>query len=128
MNIAAQYRRNTVAGKSNIGLVILLYDRLVSSLFSAMAAMEAGQIEARTREMNHAIHILGHLQATLDFSSGGEVAESLNKFYSTAMFQIVRVSALGEVESVKQLIAQVVAISEAWREVERKETPSQVSA
>ena len=128
MNIASQYRRNSVSGKSNTGLLVLLYDRLIAALFSALGAMEAGQIEARGKEMGHAIRILGHLQATLDFAAGGEVAESLDRFYAIAMFQIVRVSALGEADSLKQLIAQIAAIGEAWREVERKEVRTPASA
>ncbi|MEO8725690.1 MAG: flagellar export chaperone FliS [Acidobacteriaceae bacterium] len=128
MNVASQYRRNSVSGKSNTGLVVLLYDRLICTLFAAMAAIEAGCIEARGKEMGHAIRILGHLQATLDFAAGGDVAESLNKFYAMAMFQIVRISALQEIDSLKQLIAQVAAISEAWREVERQEVHPRSSA
>jgi flagellar secretion chaperone FliS len=121
MNIASQYRRNAIEGKSNTGMVVLLYDRLVSALFSGMAAMEAGEIEARTKQMNHAIQILGHLQSTLDFNAGGEVAKSLDKFYSMAMLQIIRTSALKDANAVKQLIAQVALIGEAWRELEHKE-------
>ena len=124
MNVASHYRRNAIEGKNNTGLIVLLYDRLVSSLFSGMAAMEAGEIETRTKQMNHAIQILGHLHSTLDFNAGGEIAKSLDKFYSMAMLQILRASALKDVEIIKQLIAQVASVSEAWREVERQERGS----
>ncbi len=121
MNIASQYRRNSVGGKSNTGLVVLLYDAVIASMFSGLRAMKENDIERRTKDFDHAMRILGHLQSTLDHELGGEVAKSLDGFYAMVTTEIVRASALSDCERIEKLINHTASIAEAWREVEHKE-------
>src|SRR5437763_9876723 len=81
MNPALSYREAAVTGASPRRLVILLYEQAVEDLRRAMAAQNEGDIEGRTREINHALQVIGHLQATLDREQGGKVAEILERFY-----------------------------------------------
>ena len=74
MNPQLSYRETAVRGASPIRLIILLYEQVIEDLRRALAALEQGDIEKRTREINHAILVIGHLQATLDKEQGGQVA------------------------------------------------------
>ena len=58
-------------------MVVLLYDQLIKDLRRAAAKMN--DIEARTRELDHALKVLGQLQGTLDLTQG-EVASNLDRF------------------------------------------------
>ena len=60
---------------------MLLYEQAVQDLQRAMVAMREGDIERRTKELDHALLVIGQLQATLDLVRGGEVARNLDRFY-----------------------------------------------
>ena len=66
-------------------LVILLYEQAIEDLRRALAAHVRGDIEGRTREIDHAILVLGHLQATLDKNEAGQVAANLERFYQQSV-------------------------------------------
>ena len=81
MNPSLSYRKSAAAGASPLRLVILLYEQALEDLRRAQEALSRGDIEGRTREINHAILILGHLQGTIDHEQGGTVAANLERFY-----------------------------------------------
>lgn len=120
MNVLAEYQRNSVEGKSGIGLVVVLYDALVSALYKGAVAMKNGDIEARTNHLNKAMRIAGHLQATLDHTKGGEVAANLQRYYSALITQVLRACALSDASILEKEIANAASLAEAWREAERK--------
>src|SRR5258708_12211409 len=81
-NPRTAYRENEVRGATAIRLVVLLYEQLVQDLSQALQAIEQNDIELRTKRINHAILVIGHLQSPLDFAHGGKVAQDLNHFYN----------------------------------------------
>ena len=81
-NAALAYREAVLLGATPIGMVVLLYDRMVQDIHNAVAALKANDVEARSAHVNHALLILQQLQGTLDFAAGGPVAQQLDAFYS----------------------------------------------
>jgi flagellar secretion chaperone FliS len=81
-NPALAYSEATCIGATPVGLVVLLYDRLAQDIHHAVAAMDAGDLEARSGRINHALLILQQLQGTLDFQRGEGPARQLDVFYS----------------------------------------------
>src|SRR5947209_12182485 len=69
MNALSEYRRNAIEGKSGIGLVVVLYDALVGALYKGALAIKQGDIESRTKNLNQAIRIAGHLQRSEEHTS-----------------------------------------------------------
>src|SRR5580698_8407289 len=82
MNARLSYREAAVPGASPLRLVTLLYEQAVEDLRSAREAHRHNDIEGRTRHINHAILVIGHLQASLDKERGGRVAANLERFYT----------------------------------------------
>ncbi|GAC1643737.1 MAG: hypothetical protein NVS9B15_00370 [Acidobacteriaceae bacterium] len=119
MNVAAQYLRNSVDGKSGVGLVVVLYDALIASLYKGALATKAGEVEARTYHLNHAMRILGHLRSTIDHKAGGAVASTLDRYYSVTIAEILRAGALSDVSILERLISQTASVADAWREVDK---------
>lgn len=67
-NARTTYRENDVHGSSPVRLVVLLYDQIIQDLTKAAQAIEQNQVELRTKYINHAILVIGHLQSPLDFA------------------------------------------------------------
>ena len=82
MDAGSAYREGAVRGASRVRLVIFLYEQAIQDLRRAALAMERGQVEIRTRHINHAVSVIGHLQSTLDRERGGEVVRYLERYYT----------------------------------------------
>lgn len=119
MNPGLCYREAAVAGANPVRLVILLYEQAMSDLRHAVAAQLKGEIEERTREINHAIQVVGHLQATLDREQGGKVAAILERFYEQVRCGLVEAQCKQSASLLEQQIAHLLQVHEAWCAVER---------
>jgi len=108
--------------------VVLLYEQLVQDLRHDLQAIEQNDIELRTKRINHAILVIGHLQSPLDFANGGKVAQDLNHFYNVLRQNLVQVQFHPSRAGLSQQITDLLAVREAWTEVERAETSSIATA
>jgi flagellar protein FliS len=81
-DVALVYREAASLGASPLGVIVLLYDRLVQDIHGSIAAMKSEDIEVRSTHVNHALLILQELQGKLDLNSGGVAAQQLDAFYS----------------------------------------------
>ena len=111
-----------------MGLVVLLYEQVIEDLRRALAALGRGDVEARTREINHAILVIGHLQATLDRDHGGQVADNLERFYRQVSANLVEAQCGQSAGLLEQQISHLMLVHEAWCEVERSSTQPRPAA
>jgi flagellar secretion chaperone FliS len=120
MNTGAyqSYRQSTIHSASPVGLIVLMYDAALKSLYQAMDAIEAKDISRRTECLNHALEIVAHLQGSLDMEHGGEAARTLSHFYSFARARILTAGINNSVESVSGLAANVAKLRDAWQQVD----------
>jgi flagellar secretion chaperone FliS len=121
-NARKLYRENAVRGASRVGLVVLLYEQMIEDLRCAAKALDEGQIELRTRSINHAILVIGNLQSTLDFEQGGAVARNLDHFYNVLRSKLVEAQALASKQLLESQIKELLSLRDAWIEVDRAET------
>jgi len=119
-NAASEYRKRSVEGASPVGLVVLLYGGMITSLMRAIAAVEAGNIEKRVNELNKVLAMLAELQGTLDFEKGGAVAQQLEVFYTVVRSQILEASIKNSKPLLEELVKHMTAVKEAWQQVERE--------
>ena len=122
-NPRTAYRENDVRGATAVRLVVLLYEQLVQDLSQALQAIEQNDIELRTNRINHAILVIGHLQSPLDFANGGKVAQDLDHFYNVLRQNLVQIQFQPSKAALRQQIADLLAIREAWIEVEKATRP-----
>jgi flagellar protein FliS len=128
MNIQQSYREGTVWGASPVDLVVRLYERMIEDLRQVALAIEQNDIRRRTKHINHAILVVGHLQSPLDFANGGKVAKDLDHFYNTLRQNLVQVQFFPSQRGVAQLITDLLTVREAWVTVGRAESPSVAAA
>ncbi len=109
-------------GASPVRLVISLYEQAIEDLRRAVLALDQGDIEARTREINHALLVIAQLQGSLDMERGGEVARNLARFYGVLRAGLSEAQQKQSTVLLEQQISQLAEVHEAWLEVERATT------
>jgi flagellar protein FliS len=119
MDAKASYREAAVRGASPVRLVICLYEQAIEDLRLAVIALEKGDIETRTRGINHALMVIAQLQGSLDMERGGDVARNLARFYGVVRAGLVEAQMKQSVRILEQQISQLAVVYEAWLEVER---------
>lgn len=100
-------------------LVVCLYEQAIIDLRRAIMAFENGAVETRTREINHALLVLAHLQGSIDADRGGEVARNLQRFYNLVRAGLVEAQVKQSRLILEQQISQLTLVHEAWQQLER---------
>jgi flagellar protein FliS len=119
MDARTSYREAAVRGADPVQLVVFLYEQVVEDVRRALAALLRGDVEARTREINHALKVIGHLQGTLDTERGGGVAGNLEVFYNQVRKGLVEAQFQQSAKLLEEQIAHLMVVREAWVEVQR---------
>lgn len=123
MDPRTAYREAAARGASPVQLVIRLYEQVIDDLRQAANALDRQQVDLRTRKINHAILVIGHLQSTLDFANGGEAARDLNVFYDTLRQNLVRAQFAASKPMLTQQITDLLHVRSAWLVVEGSGNP-----
>jgi len=113
-----EYREAAVRGATPLRLVVILYEQVLEDLRRALAALESHDIEARTRAIDHALVVIGHLQATLNAEQGGEVARNLERFYRGIRKALLEAQCSQSSEILQEQIAAVTLVHDAWLQIE----------
>jgi flagellar protein FliS len=122
MDAIQAYHQAEVTGDNPVHLVVLLYDQLLRDLRRALDAFAKQDIPRRCHELDHALVVLGQLQGTLNPESGGEVASNLDRFYNLVRNNLLRAGLEGSADLLEKQWRQILAVREAWLEVERQQT------
>lgn len=119
MDAQLSYREAAARGASPVKLVVLLYEQALDDLGHALVALERGEIEARTRRINHAIVVIGQLHASLDLEQGGKVAHNLERFYGLVRRGLMAAQFQQSARVLQEQISHLLLVRDAWLEVER---------
>lgn len=118
--IAGQYRQSAAQGAHPVGLVARLYEAVVEDLRRALAALRAGDVEGRTRALNHALLILAELESVLDHERGGLVARHLSGFYRVTRAMIVDANIRASAAELERIVGLFLPVRAAWQQAERE--------
>jgi flagellar secretion chaperone FliS len=119
MDARSSYRAAAAQGASPLRLVILLYDQAIADLQSALSALAGGDIEGRTRMVNHALAVIACLQGTLNKDQGGRVAENLERFYLKLRAGLRRAQIRQSEAGIRRQITDLMKVREAWDQAEQ---------
>lgn len=109
------YQARALEGASGVELTIALYDGIIRFMHSAIEAVEQNDANARRAAVKRAMDIVIHLQATLDKSVGGKVAETLSEFYTANFALMLQGSQANSLQKFEQVIANFRNVREAWK-------------
>ena len=110
------YRANTVRGSSAADIYVQCYDEVIRLLHSAARAIEVGNIEKKTLDLNRVFAFIVHLQAALDLAQGGEAVRWLNHFYVLVRKQIFEGSARLDPGQLRQAAGYFACVRKTWEE------------
>lgn len=110
----ARYASDTTDTVSPARLLTMLYDRLVSDLASAQAALERGDHETTGERIGRAQEILLELAATLDLAAWPE-GEPLRRLYLWMVSELWTARLQREPERVAECSRLIEPLREAWR-------------
>lgn len=116
-NDVAKYLNQQVLTASPAKLVYMLYDKAISSLREAIAAIEAGEIEQRWKANNRAMEILQHMWSTLNVEKSGEIGENLNQLLPYMMLRLPDVDINNDPEPAREVIIILEPLRDAWRDI-----------
>jgi flagellar secretion chaperone FliS len=117
---ARAYRESAVRGASPVGLIVILYEEIIHSMRKAQRALQSGNIEERTRALNHALAVVGHLQGVLNFEKGGQVARDLSIFYDFVRTKILDANVRTDSVAIEWIVAECSTIKQAWEAVDMR--------
>jgi flagellar secretion chaperone FliS len=126
-----EYKETAVRGASPVGLIVMLYEEVIRSIRKAQRELASGNIEERTKSLSHAINVVGHLQAVLNFEKGGRIARDLSVFYDLMRTRILEANVKGDHQLLESIATEFSKIKETWHEVDRRiasEPPPPVAA
>ncbi|MFW2829619.1 flagellar export chaperone FliS [Sphingomonas sp. ID0503] len=122
---AAIYRQVDVSSRvqsaSPHRLIQLLYEDLDVALRQAAFAIEKKQFEIKSARITKALAILFALEAGLDFTKGGDVAETLSRLYRGARSEVTGAGVSGDAEALRVVAANLAEIAAAWRQIEQQQ-------
>lgn len=94
--------------------IVLLYDGAIRCLREAEAAIAAGAIERRHRNVAKAFAIINALHCCLDFERGGEVARSLDRFYGYVLYRMSRIDPSNDPAICAELVGLLSRMRDSW--------------
>lgn len=112
-----KYLNQQVLTASPSKLVYMLYDRAISSLREAIAAIEEGEIEKRWKANNRAQEIIQHMWATLNVDDSGEIGDNLNRLLPYMMLRLPDVDLQNDPEPAREVIILLEPLRDAWRQI-----------
>lgn len=110
------YEEHALEGASAVDLVVALYDGVIRFLYSAIAAVERGDVHGRRLAVKRAFDIIIHLQARLRMDVGGRPAQVLSEFYASIFAQILQASQSASRPKFEHAIECVRNVRDAWRQ------------
>jgi flagellar secretion chaperone FliS len=108
------YQDTAARGATQIELVIFLYEAAIQDMRSALAAMQAKDIEMRCAKVSHALLILQQLQGTLDFDRGGSAARQFEAFYNLVRANLLEAQVRNSADLISQQIACMSEVRDSW--------------
>lgn len=101
-------------------LVAMLYDKAISSLKEATAAIANNEIERRWRCNVRATEIINHLLITLDMENGGEIAANLEKLYIYMLNRLPDIDLGNDPRPAKEVISLLEPFAKAWHTLDEQ--------
>ncbi len=115
------YRKVETLGKSQLDLIIQVYDGALAAFRAARNAYEANDAEEGYQQLQKAKRFVTHLYTTLNPEQGGEIAENLGKLYTFILNQVSVAEATKDLTIIDDNINILNNVRLGWVELKRRE-------
>lgn len=108
------YQQADTEGKSQLELVIKVFDGALQSLAAAKAAYAEEDYQQGYRDLEKVRRFVVHLYSTLDFVQGGEVADRLGKLYVFMMGEIDIIEGTKDNARIESCVRVLTNLRDGW--------------
>ena len=108
------YQKTAILGKSQLELIIQVYDGAIAAFRDAKKAYGDGDNEKGYQQLEKAKRFVTHLYTTLDPEKGGEIAERLAKLYAFVINQTNVVQATKDLSQIDDNITVLQNLRLGW--------------
>lgn len=104
-----------VAAADPLDLVVMLYDGAILALATARMAIDNNDIPLRGQKISHAIDIITNgLHASLDYQSGGELADRLGALYNYMVSRLIYANLHASAPAIDEVVALLKELKSGW--------------
>lgn len=99
-------------------LIAMLMDGAILSLGKAAQALKEKKIQEKGHALSVSIDIISSgLQASLDTTAGGELAERLNALYDYMCTRLLHANLHNDAAAIEEVVGLLREIRDAWKEI-----------
>ena len=117
----AAYRHADTMGKSQIDLILMVYDGAIRAMKTAADHYRDEKNDAGYEQLQQAKRFVTHLYTTLDIEKGGEVAKNLSKIYVWVISQLFVVEASKDVDELEAVTKILDNLRSGWAELKEQQ-------
>jgi len=114
------YRRMDLCGKSQVDLILQVYDGAIAAFRSAGKFYQAEDYQSGYEQLEKAKKFVTHLYTTLDSEAGGEIAEKLSKLYAFIISQTNMAEATKDLHVIDDNITILDNVRLGWLELKQQ--------
>ena len=122
------YQRTGTLGKSQIDLVLQVYDGAIAAFTAAGECYKKSELIEGYEQLQRARKFVTHLYTTLDFDKGLEVAENLGKLYAFLISQTDLAVATKDQAVILGNVKVLRKLREGWSGIRNQEASSQATS
>lgn len=116
----AAYRHAETMGKSQLDLILMVYDGALKAFRTASDNYRNEDNDAGYDQLQRAKKFITHLYTTLDVSRGGEVAENLARMYVWVISQVYVIEASHNLQELDAVTGVVDNLRSGWAELKNQ--------
>jgi len=114
MNKLATYRAVDTLSKSQLDLILQVYDGAIAAFRAAATAYQNNDYQEGRRQLERAKRFVTHLYTTLDMNAGGDLAEKLAMLYVYIINQIDLAMATKDLSVIDDNITVLDNVRQGW--------------
>ena len=111
-----QYKKTQVTSVDNGRLIVLLYEGALSFLQKAKECLQDKDYPGLALNVNRAMDIIDELDASLNTSEGGDIAQNLRRLYRFMSLHLIKARAEENSSQIDDVIRMLSTLNEAWKE------------
>lgn len=119
------YNRTDTMGKSQLDLILQVYDGAIKTYHQAAENYRTGETEAGYTSLEKAQRFVTHLFTTLDHKKGGEVAENLGRMYAYIINETEGIKGTKDIKKLEDIVKMLTNIRSGWAGLKDNNTSSQ---
>jgi flagellar secretion chaperone FliS len=117
MNVANLYQSTAVTTQNRGRLIVLLYEGAIKFLRQAVPNIQAGDYQAKGRNIRKAQDVILELNTVLDMETGGEVASNLRALYNFMNRHLTQANVKCDVDMIQEVIRILETLNQSWKTI-----------